>query len=482
MESTHSDTPRQSLDDTKVKYDYTIFSKSKVAIIVALASWSASFSGISSNIYFPSIAAISRDLEVTPELVNLTVTLYLIFQGLSPSVWAPLSDTKGRRTVILITFVIYFGANVGLALTRSFAQLAVLRAVQSSASASSVAIGAAIVGDVVDRRDRGGYMGFFNAASLLATAVGPVIGGAMAETLGWRSIFWFLVAFGGAFLLCAVVILPETMRNIVGNGSNAPKGLARAPAHRLWVPKELEQPALDDVSLRGTSSTQFSFTHIFKPILLLRNTSVLVSATYASLHYAIWQMSITAAATFFADRYGLDELQVGLTYLSNGGGCIIGTLLAGRLLDWTYRRAQRPTKSGAAPSIDDDKVNLVSARLGTAWTFSLIESAAVLIFGWSIDRQLPLAVPVVFVFFISSGTIASMTAVQTFLVDSFPTQSASASATLNLVRCLMAAAGTSAILPMVNGMTAGWAFTFLTLLMLFSNLAVVFLIHRKPTT
>ncbi len=129
---------------------------------------------------------------------------------------APLSDAKGRRTVILITFIIYFCANVGLALTRSFAQLAVLRALQSSASASSVAIGAAIVGDVVDRRDRGGYMGIFNAASLLATAVGPVIGGAMAETLGWRSIFWFLVAFGGAFLVLAFFGLPETMRNIVG--------------------------------------------------------------------------------------------------------------------------------------------------------------------------------------------------------------------------------------------------------------------------
>lgn len=195
--SVHGDDETPKPDDTTISTAYTIFSKTQVATIVAIASWAASFSGLSSNIYFPSISAIAKDLDVTSELVNLTVTLYLVFQGLSPSVWAPLSDTKGRRTVILITFAIYFGANIGLALTKSYAQLAVLRAVQSSASASSVAIGAAIVGNVVERRHRAGYMGIFNAASLLATAIGPVIGGAMAESLGWRSILGSWLALEG---------------------------------------------------------------------------------------------------------------------------------------------------------------------------------------------------------------------------------------------------------------------------------------------
>ena len=46
-------------------------------------------SGFASNIYFPALPTIARDLNVPVELVNLTVTSYLIFQGLAPSLWAP---------------------------------------------------------------------------------------------------------------------------------------------------------------------------------------------------------------------------------------------------------------------------------------------------------------------------------------------------------------------------------------------------------
>lgn len=214
--------------------------------------------------------------------------------------------------------------------------------------------------------------------------------------------------------------------------------------------------------------------HIFRPVLLLRNPSVAMSASYMALHYGVWQMTITASSTFYADRYGLDELQVGLTFLANGCGCVVGTLGAGYLLDWTYRRAQRANKSGT-----EDSLNIVSARLGLAWTFSLLECAAVLVFGWTIDRHISLGVPVAATFFIAVAVLASATGVQTFLVDSFPDQAASASATLNLMRCLMAAAGTSAILPMVNAMGVGWAFTLLTLLMLISNVVILYQVRRS---
>lgn len=328
--------PKESPNSTA----YSNFSKRQVFAIVALAAWAASFSSLASNIYYPSITVIAKSLDVTPESVNLTVTLYLVFQGLSPSLWAPLSDTNGRRTVLLATFTIYLGVNIGLALTRTYAQLAVLRALQSSASASSVTIGAAIVGDVVERRDRAGYMGAFDAASLLATAVGPLVGGAMSESLGWRSIFWLLAAYGGAFCLSALVFLPETLRTMVGNGSIAPKGLAHPPAYRLWVSSDQEQAASPVNALQAQNSHS-SFSHIFRPVLLLRIPSVVMSVSYLSLHYAVAQMSITASATFYAQHYGLNEFQVGLTFLANAVGCVAGTLGAGRLLDWTYRRAQQ---------------------------------------------------------------------------------------------------------------------------------------------
>jgi MFS family permease len=59
--------------------------------------------------YFPAIPTIAKDLSVSSELINLTVTSYLIFQGLSPSIWGAVADVHGRRAIYILTFVIYLG-------------------------------------------------------------------------------------------------------------------------------------------------------------------------------------------------------------------------------------------------------------------------------------------------------------------------------------------------------------------------------------
>ncbi|CAD0107880.1 unnamed protein product, partial [Aureobasidium uvarum] len=168
---------------------YSIFDRRQRAIIILIASIAATFSGFASNIYFPAIPTISHDLDVSFELINLSVTAYLVFQGLAPSLWGPISDVKGRRIAYIGTFLVFLGSCVGLALTRNYATLIVLRCLQSTGSASTIAIGSGVVGDVTTREDRGGYMAIFQAGLLVPVAIGPVIGGALTEALGWRSIF-----------------------------------------------------------------------------------------------------------------------------------------------------------------------------------------------------------------------------------------------------------------------------------------------------
>lgn len=66
---------------------YSTFSRRQKWLIVALASVSATFTGFASNIYFPAIPKIARDVNSTVENINLTVTSYLIFQAISPTLW-----------------------------------------------------------------------------------------------------------------------------------------------------------------------------------------------------------------------------------------------------------------------------------------------------------------------------------------------------------------------------------------------------------
>ena len=76
-----------------------------------------------------------------PSMVALTVTVYMVVQGIAPSFWGPLSDTLGRRPIFIATFVVYLLSNIGLACTHSFVTLMILRGVQAAGSAATISIG-----------------------------------------------------------------------------------------------------------------------------------------------------------------------------------------------------------------------------------------------------------------------------------------------------------------------------------------------------
>lgn len=69
------------------------------------------------------------------------MTIYMIFQGLAPSLWGPLSDIRGRRIVFICTFVVYLLANIGLAFSNDLASLMVFRALQAIGAAATISVG-----------------------------------------------------------------------------------------------------------------------------------------------------------------------------------------------------------------------------------------------------------------------------------------------------------------------------------------------------
>ena len=146
---------------------YTIFTSYQKTLLLVLVSVAGTFSTCASNVYFPAIPSVAADLHVSTELINLSVTLYLVFQGISPTFWGALSDVKGRRLTYMCTFVVFIGACIGLAETKNYPQLLVLRCLQSSGSASTIAIGSGVLGDITTREERGGYMGTYQGIILI---------------------------------------------------------------------------------------------------------------------------------------------------------------------------------------------------------------------------------------------------------------------------------------------------------------------------
>ena len=466
VEKTPGETP------TTPAIPYSIFTTRQKALIVTIVSIASTFSGFASNIYFPAIPTIANDLSVSAELVNLTVTSYLILQGLAPSIWGAVADVHGRRVTYICTFCVFIGACIGLAETRHFYQLVILRCLQSAGSASTIAIGAGVIGDITRREERGGYMGIYQAGLLAPLTIGPVLGGIFAQTLGWRAIFWFLTIFAGSFLLVLVIVLPETLRSMVGNGSLPVMGLSNSLLSYLQrrrhrndiIPSSEASPQINKrspVNILGALQIIFGFEVTFIIIFL-------------SISYTTWQMEITAMSTLFSRTYGLTEIQIGLTFLANGFGCIIGSLTTGKFLDFEYRRFKHRYENNA------EEFPLEQARLRTVWLWGGIEAASLLVFGWTLRYHVHISVPIIATFFLGWAATSVISVVTTYMVDVFPKQSASATAALNLVRCLMAAGGTAAVLPIVGAIGSGWTFTITMGLILASFGLVVIQMRVGP--
>lgn len=406
-------------------------------------------------------------MNVSLELIDLTVTSYLIFQGIAPSLWGPISDVKGRRIAYSFTFVVFLGACIGLAEAKNYATLIVLRCLQSTGSASTIAIGSGVVGDITTRADRGGFMGVFQAGLLTPTAVGPIIGGALAGTLGWRSIFWFLAIYSGVFLIALLLLLPETLRSVVGNGSRAPSSLmARFPLNIYQKFTKIDWKS-ETTAAELSSRKSVDLTGPFR-ILASKQAAPMV--VFLAIYYAVWQMGITAISSLFKTRYGLSEIQIGLTFIANGAGSMVGTLFAGRIMNMDYRNIKKKLDAVTATNVEigDDTHQagnteidfpLEKARFRLIPIYCGLQCLSVILFGWTVNYTVHIAVPIISTFITGWTAISMQTIISTYLVDIFPEKSAAASASVNLARCLFAAGGTSFVMPLINSVGAGVTFT-----------------------
>lgn len=194
---------------------YSVFPPGMKRFLVVMIVFATFFSPFSTSIYLPAISPIAADYGRSVADINLSVTTYQIMQALAPLFFGDLSDQIGRRPVYLLSFVIFLGANIGLALQDSYAALMVLRALQSTGSSATVAIGNAVMADFTTGADRGGFIAAVQASIMFAPALATTLGGILSEFLGWRSTFWFLVIAAGVFLLVYVPFVPEVSIHLI---------------------------------------------------------------------------------------------------------------------------------------------------------------------------------------------------------------------------------------------------------------------------
>ncbi|KAI1295902.1 chloramphenicol resistance protein [Xylaria venustula] len=443
---------------------YSVFNTWERRLITGIIGFSMIFSPLTANIYFPGLVQIQKDLHVTPELTDLTITSYLIVQGISPVLFGDAADLFGRRPVFIIMFSVYVVANIALALQDSYVALLVLRMVQSLGCSATIAISYGVIADVSTPAERGSMQGVAITAGNVGPVLAPVIGGALVSRVGWHWVFWFLLISGGVVLVMILLFLPETARNIVGNGKTLPTKWRQpflSSIFSIQIPKAGKPSKADAITRKAT--------RVINPlrsfrILLYKDSFLvlLVSGIFYLIYYCV-QASITNE---LKDIYGFDESVIGACYLAIGIGVIIGGFVNGKLMNYNYKCQARDI-GYSVDKVNGDNLNtfpIEQARTRSMVYLNVAHLATLAAYGWLLQKRVHVSGPLVLQFILGGLQTCIVQTLNTLLVDIFQETPSTAAAAGNIVRCGLAAAGIAGLNPIMNGIGNGWYFTMLSII------------------
>jgi DHA1 family bicyclomycin/chloramphenicol resistance-like MFS transporter len=170
----------------------------------------AMFGPFSIDTLFPAFPVVERELGVSALTMQQTLSVYLLAYAFMSLFHGALSDSFGRRRVILLSVAAFTLASVGCALAASIEQLLAFRALQGITAGAGLIVGRAIIRDLFEGAAAQKLMSNISLLFGIGPALAPVVGGWVLLAGSWRWIFWFLTAWAGVMLAFCLWRLPET--------------------------------------------------------------------------------------------------------------------------------------------------------------------------------------------------------------------------------------------------------------------------------
>ncbi|KAI9492927.1 major facilitator superfamily domain-containing protein, partial [Zychaea mexicana] len=260
----------------------------------------------------------------------------------------------GRRPVFTVSNIFLIIGNIGSALSINIGMLIGFRVTMAIGSAASNALGAGIIIDVFEDHEKGKALSWYASVLSYCAAIAPLLGGAMAQYFGWRSIFWLFVISHGLLGLIILFFLPET--------------------NHYALQKQIDQEQIDDAvdAEISTSSKKKSWEKMINPfssLKLLRFPNMLLCCLYLGVMYV-------------STQYHFSSTMVGLFYLAGIAGNTAGTYLGGLVSDRIYMHRVGKAK-------EEDKQVYPEMRLSQSVLFVAAFSTAALFsaYGWFVQKD-----------------------------------------------------------------------------------------------
>jgi len=295
--------------------------------------------------YLPAFTGIARSLGASPVQMQQTLSAYLFGFAVMSLFHGAISDSFGRRPVVLWGVAAFTLASVGCALSNSIGQLLFFRVMQGLSSGAGIVVSRAVVRDMFEPAQAQKVMSQITIFFGIAPAIAPIIGGWLFVLAGWHSIFWFLAAVGVALWFANYRYLPETLHQSQRQPFNT-RNLLRGYWQLGADPRFLLLALASGIPFNG------SFLYVLSAPAFLGESLALAPTQF------FWFFVLTIAGIM--------------------GGAFLSGQLAGRIAP------KRQIRHGFVIMACSGLVNLLANSLFTAHVSWALLPIAVFAFGWAL--------------------------------------------------------------------------------------------------
>jgi DHA1 family bicyclomycin/chloramphenicol resistance-like MFS transporter len=161
--------------------------------------------------YLPAFTGIARAIGASPVEMQQTLSAYLFGFAVMNLFHGALSDSFGRRPIVLVGLAVFALASAGCALSQHIGALVFFRVVQGMSAGAGIVVSRAVIRDMFPPADAQRVMSQVTIYFGVAPAVAPMVGGFLFIHAGWHAIFWFLTGVSVVLLLANYKLLPESL-------------------------------------------------------------------------------------------------------------------------------------------------------------------------------------------------------------------------------------------------------------------------------
>lgn len=416
------------------------FAPGRKWFVTGLLSTQAFMTPFASSIIAPAISYIASEFAI-PDITKsaMPVSIFLLGYAVGPLFLSPLSEIYGRRIVMISSTLAFCVFLVGCALSPSIELLIFFRFMCGVGGSASQTIGGAVIADLFPVAERGNAMSVWILGPILGPSLAPLIGGFVAETIGWRWSNWITCTPTSVLLLVMVFIYPETRHDV----------LIRRKT--MMLVKTLNRPDLcscyAEEGEKSAGRKTILASSLIRPLKLLFSSAIIfVISLYVAFGYGCLYLLFNTIPMVFRGSYNWSVGVSGVVYLALLLGYLIGLSAFSLLSDKTVRHM---TEANGG-------IYEAEMRLPFCVYFASVLPVSFFWYGWSSDQAIHWSVPILGLVLFGIGFEGLWLPTQIYLVDAYPRYAASALAASSVMRSIIAAFLPLAGPAMYERLGVGW--------------------------